>query len=40
MKVPVPVKGAVPPIAEIVIVVVPPLQVIVPALAEATRAAG
>ena len=40
MKVPVPVKGAVPPMEETVIVVVPPLQAIVPALAEATKAAG
>ena len=40
MKVPVPVKGAVPPVAETVIEVVPPLQAIVPALAEATKGAG
>ena len=40
MKVPVPVNGSVPPVAETVIVVVPPLQVIVPALAEATSAVG
>ena len=40
MNVPVPIKGAVPPLADIVIVVVPPLQAIVPTLAEATDVAG
>ena len=40
MKVPVPDKGAVPPFAETVIVVVPPLQAIVPELAEATKVVG
>ena len=40
MNVPVPEYGAVPPVAETVTEVVPPLQVIVPADAEATNAAG
>ena len=40
MKVPVPVKGAVPPEVETVIVVVPALQEIVPALADATNTSG
>ena len=40
MKVPVPVKGVVPPFAETVIEVLPPLQAIVPALAVAVNTAG
>ena len=40
MNVPVPEYGAVPPVADTVTEVVPPLQVIVPADAEATNAVG
>ena len=40
MNVPAPVYGAVPPAADTVTVVVPPLQDIVPALDEATNCVG
>ena len=40
MKSPVPVNGAVPPVAATVTVVVPPLQAIVPALDEAAKTVG
>ena len=40
MKVPVPVYGAVPPVAVTVTVVVPPLQSIVPALDETVNCVG
>jgi hypothetical protein len=40
VNVPVPEYGAVPPVAETVTVVVPPLQRIVPEEAEATNCAG
>ena len=40
MKVPVPLYGAVPPVALTVTVVVPPLQAIVPALEEAVNCVG
>ena len=40
MKVPVPVYGAVPPVAVTVTVVVPPLQDIEPALDEAVNCVG